>query len=81
MASLPRSHTPLTTQTNEAIIAELGWSKKVIKDAIGVTPKFMRPPYGDIECAVLSLDAGRRELTRRAVTACAPSRLPWALRR
>ena len=43
------SHPPLTTMTNEEIIAELGWSKKVIKDVLGVTPNMMRPPYGDIE--------------------------------
>jgi len=43
------SHPSLTTLTNEQIIAELGWSKKVIKDVIGVTPNMMRPPYGDIE--------------------------------
>ncbi|KZW00658.1 glycoside hydrolase/deacetylase [Exidia glandulosa HHB12029] len=49
------SHTPLTTQTNDAIIAELGWSKKVIKDAIGVTPTFMRPPYGDIDDRVRAI--------------------------
>ncbi|EJD55140.1 glycoside hydrolase/deacetylase [Auricularia subglabra TFB-10046 SS5] len=49
------SHTALTTQTNEQIIAELGWSKKVIKDAIGVTPTFMRPPYGDIDDRVRAI--------------------------
>jgi peptidoglycan/xylan/chitin deacetylase (PgdA/CDA1 family) len=43
------SHPPLTTLTNEQIIAELGWTKKVIKDILGVTPNMMRPPYGDIE--------------------------------
>ena len=43
------SHTALTTQTNEQIIAELGWTKKIIKDVLGVTPTTMRPPYGDIE--------------------------------
>ena len=43
------SHPYLTTLTNEQIIAELGWTKKVIKDVLGVTPNFMRPPYGDIE--------------------------------
>jgi hypothetical protein len=43
------SHTALTTLTNEEIVAELGWSKKVIKDTIGVTPLYMRPPYGDID--------------------------------
>jgi len=44
------SHPSLTTLTNEQIIAELGWSKKVIYDVLGVTPTVMRPPYGDIEC-------------------------------
>jgi hypothetical protein len=43
------SHPPLTTMTNDQVIAELGWSKKVIKDVLGVTPNMMRPPYGDIE--------------------------------
>lgn len=43
------SHPALTTLTNEQIVAELGWSKKVIKDVLGVTPNTMRPPYGDID--------------------------------
>lgn len=43
------SHPQLTTMSNEQIIAELGWTKKVIKDVLGVTPNMMRPPYGDIE--------------------------------
>jgi len=49
------SHPPLTTLTNEQIIAELGWSKKVIKDVIGVTPNMMRPPYGDIDDRVRAI--------------------------
>ena len=47
------SHPYLTTLTNEEIIAELGWTKKVIRDVLGVTPIIMRPPYGDIECVFL----------------------------
>jgi len=43
------SHHALTQLSNEQIIAELGWSKKVIKDVLGVTPNMMRPPFGDIE--------------------------------
>jgi peptidoglycan/xylan/chitin deacetylase (PgdA/CDA1 family) len=43
------SHPPLTTLTNDEIIAELGWTKKIIKDVTGVTPNMMRPPFGDIE--------------------------------
>ncbi|KAG6874946.1 hypothetical protein C0992_005874 [Termitomyces sp. T32_za158] len=51
------SHPPLTTLTNEQIIAELGWSKKVIKDVLGVTPNMMRPPYGDIDDRVRAISA------------------------
>jgi hypothetical protein len=43
------SHSYMTSLTNEQIIAELGWSKKIIKDILGVTPNYWRPPYGDIE--------------------------------
>jgi peptidoglycan/xylan/chitin deacetylase (PgdA/CDA1 family) len=49
------SHTALTTQTTEEIIAEFGWSKKVIKDVLGVTPNMMRPPYGDIDNRVRAI--------------------------
>ncbi|KAH7103383.1 hypothetical protein BKA62DRAFT_696780 [Auriculariales sp. MPI-PUGE-AT-0066] len=49
------SHTALTSQSSEQIIAELGWTKKVIKDAIGVTPLYMRPPYGDIDDRVRAI--------------------------
>lgn len=49
------SHPPLTTLSNEEIIAELGWSKKVIKDVLGVTPNTMRPPYGDIDDRVRAI--------------------------
>jgi peptidoglycan/xylan/chitin deacetylase (PgdA/CDA1 family) len=40
---------PLTSLTNEQIVAELGWTRKAIKAVLGVTPLTMRPPYGDIE--------------------------------
>lgn len=43
------SHTAMTSQSNEQIIAEMVWTQKIIKSAIGVTPLYMRPPYGDID--------------------------------
>lgn len=43
------SHPALTTLSNEDIVLELGWTKKVIHDITGVTPNTMRPPYGDID--------------------------------
>ncbi|KAJ8474489.1 hypothetical protein ONZ45_g15932 [Pleurotus djamor] len=49
------SHPPLTTLSNDEIIAELGWSKKAIKDVLGVTPNMMRPPYGDIDDRVRAI--------------------------
>ncbi|KAH9487079.1 Chitin deacetylase [Psilocybe cubensis] len=49
------SHFPLTSLTNEQIIAELGWSRKIIKDVLGVTPNMMRPPYGDIDDRVRAI--------------------------
>ena len=49
------SHTAMTTQTTEALIAELGWSKQIIKDATGVTPRYFRPPYGDINDRVRAI--------------------------
>ncbi|KDE09478.1 hypothetical protein MVLG_00379 [Microbotryum lychnidis-dioicae p1A1 Lamole] len=43
------AHSSLTTLTNEQIVAELGWTKKVIYDVTGVTPNTFRPPFGDID--------------------------------
>ncbi|KAI8374591.1 uncharacterized protein BYT42DRAFT_576889 [Radiomyces spectabilis] len=43
------SHSYLTTQTNEQIVAELKWTEQAIKEVTGVSPRFYRPPYGDID--------------------------------
>ncbi|CAO3596032.1 unnamed protein product [Absidia cylindrospora] len=43
------SHQLLTSQTNEEIIAELKWTELAVKEVIGVSPRLMRPPYGDID--------------------------------
>jgi len=45
----------LTTLSNEEIIAELGWTKKIMKDVTGVTPNMFRPPYGDIDDRVRNI--------------------------
>ncbi|KAK0202715.1 carbohydrate esterase family 4 protein [Desarmillaria ectypa] len=49
------AHPHLTTLTNEQIVAELGWTRKAIKEVIGVTPTTMRPPYGDIDDRVRAI--------------------------
>ncbi|KAF8905898.1 hypothetical protein CPB85DRAFT_1224427 [Mucidula mucida] len=49
------AHPALTKLTNEQIVAELGWTRKAIKDVLGVTPTTMRPPYGDIDDRVRAI--------------------------
>ncbi|PCH33356.1 carbohydrate esterase family 4 protein [Wolfiporia cocos MD-104 SS10] len=49
------SHPYMTTRTTEEVIAELGWTKKIIHDALGVTPLYWRPPYGDIDDRVRAI--------------------------
>jgi peptidoglycan/xylan/chitin deacetylase (PgdA/CDA1 family) len=49
------SHRPLTMLTTEQVVAELGYTRKAIKDVLGVTPTLMRPPYGDIDDRVRAI--------------------------
>ncbi|KAG0663518.1 hypothetical protein C6P46_002414 [Rhodotorula mucilaginosa] len=43
------SHRYMTSLTNEQVFAELYYSKKAIKDVMGVTVQCWRPPYGDVD--------------------------------
>jgi len=45
----------LTSMTNRQIVAELGYTKKIIHQVTGVTPTTMRPPYGDIDDRVRAI--------------------------
>jgi peptidoglycan/xylan/chitin deacetylase (PgdA/CDA1 family) len=45
----------MTAMTNEEIVAELGWTRKAIKEVLGVTPTTMRPPLGDIDDRVRAI--------------------------
>lgn len=45
----------LTEMTNEQVVAELGYTKQIIKEVTGVTPTTMRPPYGDIDDRVRTI--------------------------
>ncbi|OZJ02658.1 hypothetical protein BZG36_04416, partial [Bifiguratus adelaidae] len=49
------SHPPMTTLTNDKVVAELYWTLKVIKETTGVTPRCWRPPYGDVDDRVRSI--------------------------
>ncbi|WOO82799.1 Chitin deacetylase [Vanrija pseudolonga] len=43
------SHQYMTSFSNEQAFAELYYTRKAIKDVIGVTPKCWRPPFGDTD--------------------------------
>ncbi|KAL1923123.1 uncharacterized protein VTP21DRAFT_9499 [Calcarisporiella thermophila] len=49
------SHSSMTSLSNEEIVAEIKWTEKAIKDAIGVTPIYFRPPYGDYDDRVRAI--------------------------
>ncbi|KAF8979148.1 chitin deacetylase [Entomortierella lignicola] len=49
IASHTWSHSGLTTLTNEQIVAEIRWSEKIIRDVTGLSVKYIRPPYGDVD--------------------------------
>ncbi|KAG0170112.1 hypothetical protein DFQ28_003838 [Apophysomyces sp. BC1034] len=43
------SHQPMTTLNNDEVLAEFYYSMKAIHLATGVTPRYWRPPYGDVD--------------------------------
>ncbi|KAH6592375.1 hypothetical protein BASA61_004564 [Batrachochytrium salamandrivorans] len=43
------SHPNSTAVSNEQYVAEIVYTAQIIKEVIGVTPRFFRPPYGDID--------------------------------
>jgi peptidoglycan/xylan/chitin deacetylase (PgdA/CDA1 family) len=49
------SHHPSTSLTNEQFIAEVKWTESAIKEVCGITPKYFRPPYGDIDNRIRGL--------------------------
>ncbi|CAG8496213.1 9791_t:CDS:2 [Ambispora leptoticha] len=49
------SHPALTSVSNEGIVAELKWCMKAVKDVLGVTPIYMRPPFGDTDDRVRAI--------------------------
>ncbi|KAI9012944.1 hypothetical protein BC832DRAFT_548404 [Gaertneriomyces semiglobifer] len=49
IASHTWTHHPLTTLTNEQIVAEVMYTDALIFKAIGKRPQLIRPPYGDLD--------------------------------
>ena len=51
------SGTDLTTLTNEVLFAEMYYSKKIIKQVIGVSTRCMRSPYGQFAVLIHKLSS------------------------
>ncbi|EIE86973.1 hypothetical protein G6F46_003648 [Rhizopus delemar] len=49
------SHPAMTSLSNEAVVAELYWTLRAIKEVTGVTTKCWRPPYGDVDDRVRAI--------------------------
>ncbi|KAJ7923398.1 chitin deacetylase [Mycena leptocephala] len=50
------THPHMTTQSNEEVVAELGWTMQIIHNSTGGrVPKFWRPPYGDSDVRVTAI--------------------------
>lgn len=55
VASHTWSHRALTSQTNEQIVAEIKYTEAMIYQTIGRVPKYIRPPYGDVDDRVRAI--------------------------
>lgn len=49
------THNPLTSMTNEEVVAEIQLTSAIIYRTIGIIPKLFRPPYGDIDDRVRAI--------------------------
>ncbi|KZV72117.1 carbohydrate esterase family 4 protein [Peniophora sp. CONT] len=50
------THPYMTTQSNELVLAELGWTAQLIYNSTGGRiPRFWRPPYGDTDARVSAI--------------------------
>lgn len=68
------SHTPLTSLNNEAVVAELYFTQKIIQDVTGVTPLMWRPPTGDVDDRVRAI---AREMGLQPTDLWAADTLDW----
>ncbi|RKO92976.1 hypothetical protein BDK51DRAFT_13140, partial [Blyttiomyces helicus] len=49
------THHPMTSLTNQQIVAEIKYTEAQIYNATGVVPNLFRPPYGDIDDRVRAI--------------------------
>lgn len=66
----------MTSLTNEQAFAELYFSKKAIKEVLGITVRCWRPPYGDTDDRIRAIAAA---LDMRTIMSVCP--LPPPLER
>jgi len=52
------SHQYMTAFSNQQAFAELYYTRSLIKDLLGVTPKYWRPPYGDVDNRIRMIAMG-----------------------
>ncbi|ORX40039.1 hypothetical protein BD324DRAFT_616024 [Kockovaella imperatae] len=53
------THLYMTTLSNEALLAEFGWTMQIISDLTGGRiPMYWRPPYGDVDNRVRAIASG-----------------------
>ena len=67
----------MTSLQNEEVFAELYYTRKIIKDVTGVTPRCWRPAQGDVDNRVRVIAAGLNmtNILWDAETVC----LQWSL--
>ncbi|TPX38110.1 hypothetical protein SmJEL517_g00100 [Synchytrium microbalum] len=49
------SHHPLTSLTNEQVVAEMMYTAAIIYNVTGISVRYFRPPYGDIDDRVRAI--------------------------
>lgn len=49
------SYNDLSTLTNEEIIVELKWTETIIHELCGISPRYFRPPIGDVDDRVRAI--------------------------
>ncbi|KAL1923901.1 uncharacterized protein VTP21DRAFT_6936 [Calcarisporiella thermophila] len=55
IASHTWTHSSLTSLSNDQIIGEIKWTEQFIREAIGVTPTYLRAPFGDVDDRVRAI--------------------------
>jgi peptidoglycan/xylan/chitin deacetylase (PgdA/CDA1 family) len=44
-----KGHRAFTSLTTDEVVSEIEWTKRAIMEVVGYTPKYFRPPFGDMD--------------------------------